>query len=787
MDPSVSTPSPPCRERGVAAVTGLVVAVALGGCGGGAPGGGGDPLDAGADAVDAPSDDAAVDAAEDAGPPEVCVTYGAPALPWPRYGAPAVLAAADLDGDGIVDILTGDEPGMTFPRLRVLHGEGGGRFVPQGPLAGTYAPSVLRVIDLNDDERPDVVFPNGASGGKVLIARSDGTFEEAFAFPPGPPVLSMVVADVNRDGAIDVVTAPTVGALLEVFLGVGDGRFIPFDAVEAFDVPPTTVTNLVMAAGDVDDDGHLDLVVASERSGELVVLRGRSDASFVPGVALPSDDHPTGLAVADINRDGRDDVIVTSPGHDAVTLRVGTSAGTLASPASFAVGQQPLAVAVGDLDRDGWADVVTTNVSDRTVSVLRNNRAGGFAPPATYTTGVQSGASGSDLELHDVTGDGDLDVLVANLSGSVTVLAGTSTGALVRSPSYPTIRQPRGHALADFDGDHQADVAVIGADNSIAVLRGQGAGFRAPVVTPNHPEARFPIAVAQGDLDNDGRPDLVVANLLDRTGESAPSLTVLLGSPAGLVTAARYPLETNPRVILVTDLDGDGDQDVVTGNEFNTTGKVSVLLGDGTGVLGAPGYYGYFALSTNVADLAAGDVDEDGDVDLVTVDAALSLIPGRGDGTFATNDQRDRGFSQQQGTDLFAVELIDRDGDTHLDAFVAGAVGVGLAGYVPGNGDGTFGELVTVTLTTLPTSMVVSDLDRDGDLDLATASATNAIDVVFDVGNGLLARARGEFGTGNDPLLLAALDVDGDGNLDLVTANAGSNDVSVLLMRPCSP
>jgi len=222
----------------------------------------------------------------------------------------------------------------------------------------------------------------------------------------------------------------------------------------------------------------------------------------------------------------------------------------------------------------------------------------------SVTYGLSSNVN--SMALGDVNGDARPDAIIASeSSGTVTVLLNEGNGAFGPLFRYASGRFPLAAAIGDLDGDGAADVAVSNGERNVNVLLNSGDGAFAPAV--DYP-AGLSYAIILRDLDGDGRADLVVAN--EPVPGAVGDIAVLLNNGDGtFATAARYPMGTleNPFLVAGGDLDGDGDVDlVVLGIGQRTAG---VLFNDGQGTFGPAILY-----PTNEAPGAVtiGDLDGDG-------------------------------------------------------------------------------------------------------------------------------------------------------------------------------
>jgi hypothetical protein len=303
-----------------------------------------------------------------------------------------------------------------------------------------------------------------------------------------------------------------------------------------------------------------------------------------------------------------------------------TAGDTFQPGGSYPIGGTATDVAVADLNGDGRLDLAVTASSSRSVGVLLARDDGTYDPAVSYpTTPIDSIFSGpTALAVGDLDADGRLDLVTANydsdiVPSTVSVLLGSSDGTFAPRLDFSTANGPCDVAIGDLTGDGTMDLAVANRYSNVAsVLPGRGDGTFKPKVDYHADGAS---AVAIGDLDHDGRRDLVVAG--------GDLLSVLLGRPDGtLADAVEYDLSNSTRAVAIADLDIDGHPDLVATVSLSPTvassttdpsGVIGVLLGNGDGTFAPPAEY---VAGSTPNDAAIGDLDDDGRPDIVVTNGA---------------------------------------------------------------------------------------------------------------------------------------------------------------------
>lgn len=277
-----------------------------------------------------------------------------------------------------------------------------------------------------------------------------------------------------------------------------------------------------------------------------------------------------------------------------------------------------------------------------------------------------------------------------------------------------------------------------------------------------------PVAIAVGDFNGDGKPDLAVANQGDGTTTNPGNVSILLGKGDGTFQpAVEYSAGQSPNSLAIGDFNGDGKLDLAVANQGIALqaidGSVSILLGRGDGTFQAAVDYTAGKIPSSIA---AGDFNGDGKPDLAVVNVAsgqtatpidgnLSILLNVGDGTFQP------AVDYQPCPSPVSVLLADLDHDGNLDVIAMDQSSAGMSGVLLGNGDGTF-QLPLPFSARGHGPFVLGDFNDDGKLDMASWAG-----VFLGNGDGTFQPAV-TLGLSVFSTIAVATDINGDGKLDLV-------------------
>lgn len=452
----------------------------------------------------------------------------------------------DFDGDKKIDMATLASSGKLF----LQKGGGDGTFATGVSSDVGKNGSYLTFGDLDADGRPDIVsggrFDTSASTGETYLSlvNADGTTRSA-KFDVSALYSGGMLADVNKDGRLDLVSTHEVLGEVSVTFGRGNGSFVQNG--------PTGIATSA-TSGDLNGDGKMDLIYVGSAVDRIGVMLGFGDGSFGPPATFAVDRGPSAIRTGDFDGDGKLDVVVACYDTNLVSLLLGKGDGTLAAQRTFTVGKGPNSLAVADLNADGKLDVVTANTDADSVSVLIGNGSGNFLLNKDYATGKAP----VSVAVADLNTDNRLDVVTANAdSNNVSYLQGSAVTAGVLNVARHTATglAPSELVLFDANADGKIDIATVNSDsNNLAFLGGRGDGtFNSAKMSLT---CEFPTDFAAGDLTGDGNVDVVVRCAAGNKSQA-------------LVGAGDGSFQASPRALIlgtalhVADINADSKPDVL--------------------------------------------------------------------------------------------------------------------------------------------------------------------------------------------------------------------------------
>jgi len=514
-----------------------------------------------------------------------------------------------------------------------------------------------------------------------------------------------------------------------------------------------------IAVGDLNDDGHLDIVVANYGEVNLLYFGG-GDGTFGAGIPLSPHSHNTqDIGLGDLNGDAYPDIIEGNS-NQSNCFYTNKGDGSFQEPVIFPGDSRDThAVTMEDVNKDGWMDVIFAH--NEAPPRCFYNEGGGV-----FKEGVALGKENlhaTSLLAKDMTGDGWPDLILGNWAYPARLFLNDGNGFFLESfDIQDDARKTWELAVGDINNDGQPEV-IAGNFASVNRVYSIGPDFQwtASDFTGNTAST---VGMALGDLDGNGWIDAV-------TAEDSLAHRVYLNSGHGVFSSGMTLFDgvQAPTCVALADLDGNGLPDIIAGNArmpncvYLIRGCAHPFIGVQAAVLEDT--------SLKTTCLASGDMNGDTLSDNIAgkMNGKIYLYLNQGQGVFSKGTPL---ITEEQATTSIAAGDINKDG--FLDVIV-GNMKQRNRGYI-NNGDGTLAGFDISSDICATTSVKIGDINGDGFPDVVVGNMGRENQLFLNDRSGAFLAGMDITDDIFDTFCVALGDVNGDGRLDVVTGNYGSKN-----------
>jgi hypothetical protein len=663
---------------------------------------------------------------------------------------PTFIVAADVNGDGLADVIMPGIPMANSGSIAILDGQANGTLATAQYVPVPTTPYALAVGDVDGNGTADLVSITSSNSStttvSILLGDGHGNFQAPVAQQTFTGIYpsQAYLSDLDGDGKPDLVLLIEQPNTLVWLKNTGVGFAAPI-TLTTWGTLPGEDPNFSVA--DFNGDGKPDILYTSPSTStttaSLHILMNQGDGSFVDQAAGGLNSIVGFATVLDFNLDGFPDLVVQVQQGEGGLLYsfAGTGTGSFTQVATVATPLWPILLVSGDFDHDGFPDLAgATGTEPSELIYLFGNGKGNFSMQ------VVVGPEGYYVAAGDFNGDGIPDLVVPDRFNFVSLALGRSDrkfpSPLALSP--PTVGNI---SIGDINGDGLPEIFVGGVFDPLDEI------FIPGTVFLNRGDGSFQFG-ANTDPSSFMIADLTGKKVFDLVGAQASNLEIWPNNLSLDFSASPITLPQAVANITIADMDGDGRADIVSACPYSVC-PGQVLWGNG-----AYQFSPATVMNLNTPYIV-GDFNGDGKPDIATGSSTFLNAGGR---TFKEVQNNNLPLSNAvmtavgdfngDGKDDVAINLL---GDTEIAIYYS-------------NGDGTFYQATRVDPGQLPGAMAVGDFNGDGKLDLAVGLMLSQQScLLFNNGKGQFTRSF--FASGASAILMTASDLNRDGKPDLVIGN----------------
>ena len=668
------------------------------------------------------------------------------------------ICSADIDNDNDMDIILTSHLDNKISWFENL---GNTNWGEQHILCDSIDdPIQVKAIDIDNDGDLDIVSAFSSSS-KILWFKNDGVCNFSYEIVDSNfnSPLSIHCVDIDYDGDTDIISSSFAGNKVVWYENLGGGSFGTVQIISTNVINPSEVY-----AADLDGDQLIDILSSSVGDHKLAWYRNLGSNGFGSQIIISQAViSPRNIIVSDIDGDGDNDVFCSSFSTYETFCFKNDSTGSFGSMQSFPPSTKSKSILVCDVDDDEDDDLFTPS------HMYFNNGSGIFG----YQTMIDSFiylATSADFD-----NDGDIDLAGIFGNSNLAWYSNDGTGNFSeRNIISSGIKGPHQFAYSDIDNDGLSDIVVSAVDNlcNISLFKNFGNGSYLATDTLGV-DIYSVLDFYVRDIDGDSLKDVIA--FISFNGPKV--IAWYRQDSIGMFGELQIIVDSiqDGRDFFISDLDGDGDNDILLGAMISgyplLEHELYMWLNDGTGnfsnkIIVNQGY-------KYIKSIKSFDLNNDSLMDIIYAADYVRWGKNLGNG----NGFQFYGIGNTSW-DASAVNAADLDGDNDLDVVYACNSLNPLYGshisWLENDGTGSFTSS-TQTFSTLYTDeIILKDMDKDGDIDIISEHSSSQNSLYWLENDGLgnfIYTSAGYMQVIDDSITVTSIvvdDLDGDGDNDVL-------------------
>jgi hypothetical protein len=625
------------------------------------------------------------------------------------------ITSSDINNDGFKELIVGSTYDNTIMLYKNINGniqDDQRQIIYDNSQANFDSTYDITSTDLDSDGLKDIIVVSGFED-KIFWFKNLGNYNFGSSIIINSAIdnpKAVISQDIDNDGDNDLIVGSYFSKNVTLFKNNGNGTFSNQQIIYTLS---SAVNNIILK--DLDNNGYKD-IISGHDDGSIFWVKNIDGVNFSPKIYLTSSANDgTGFDFIDINNDTYLDIVFSSNYDDKLKYSINQNGNTFNTNSVIIDNNiiDPYQVKTIDFDNDGILDILISTYSNDKIGWYKNNNNGTFSNIIQISNNI---FNPKDFIIEDLNNNGVYEIISSSYERNISsrqklsIFEKDTFGVYNEKIINFYFGAVNSVKIADLNNDGNND--IISAFGSILWNENKGNNvFTSQKLISSNILTSFVYDIEIKDLNND--------NFLDIVGITSNGLEVYKNNGNETFDLVyNLPLSDSSREIELADINNDGKLDIIL-TFFRGADLLAKIINNGN--------FGFQSMiSINFSDygykpnkIRCGDMDNDGDIDIVTSSTEYSriqLLKNDGTGNFSYNL-----IQESISTDPIDLGDIDYDGD--LDIITAGSYSYSnqSLSLLKNYGNGTFNNPIVIDYQSCK-SLNLADINNDGNLDIVGTS-----------------------------------------------------------------